>query len=133
MKVQIPLLPVLLLSVIFFPAVTLYTAYAFEHDAEGTYTNFCRLQLNCMSTVYSFLYNLWHCRLGEVADVVCAMDDEDEYGTKFTDEELERMNPRKGLDRALEMEHKRAVRKARKAGRGEISNGAASVEMNRLT
>ena len=133
LKVQIPLLPVLLLLGICFPAVTLYTAHAFEYNAEGTYANFCRLQLNCMSTVYSFLYNLWHCRLGEVADVVCAMDDEDEYGAKFTDEELERMNPRKGLDRALEMEHKRAVRKARKAGRGEGSNnGAPSVEMNRL-
>ena len=132
MKVQIPLLPVLLLLGICFPAVTLYTAHAFEHDAHGQYANFCRLQLNCMSTVYSFLYNLWHCRLGEVADVVCAMDDDDEYGTKFTNEELVRMNPRKGLDRALEIEHKRAVRNARKAGRGESSNGAASVEMNRL-
>lgn len=130
MKVQIPLLPVILLSIIFFPAVTLYTAYAFDHDADGTYANFCRLQLNCMSAIYSFLYNLWHCRLGEVADVVCAMDDEDEYGKKFTDEELERMNPRKGLDRALEIEHKRAVRKERKAGRG--SSGTSDVEMNRL-
>ena len=131
MKVQIPLWPVILLSVIFFPAVTLYTAYAFEHEAEGTYANFCRLQLSCMTTVYSFLYNVWHCRLGEAADVVCAMDDEDEYGAKFTDEELERMNPRKGLDRALEIEHKRAVRKERKAG-GRGSGGTSDVEMNRL-
>jgi hypothetical protein len=130
MKVQIPLLPVVLLSVLFFPAVALYTAYAFERHPEGTYANFCRLQLNCMSTAYTFLYNMWHCRLGEAAEVVCAMDDEDEYGQKFTDEDLERMNPRKGLGRALEIEHKRAVRKARKDGRA--SGDGAAVEMNQL-
>jgi len=62
-------------------------------------------KVNC---IYKVIYNLYHCRLSEIPQVVFASElEEDEY----TDEEIERMRLRPGIERALDVEHRKALRK----------------------
>jgi len=58
--------------------------------------------------VWKVLYNLYHCRLGDIPAVVCADDDEDD---EYTDEDLETMKLRPGIERALDVEHRKALRR----------------------
>ncbi len=87
----------------------LLTAHSLEHHPEGTFANCCRVSLHTVSCVYSIIYNLYHCRLGEIPGIICGGSEltEDEY----TEEELERMNLRPGIERALDTEHRKALRK----------------------
>ena len=88
----------------------LLTAQSLENHPEGTFSNCCRVSLHTVSCVYSIVYNLYHCRLGEIPGIICggsAEISEDEY----TEEELERMNLRPGIERALDVEHRKALRK----------------------
>jgi hypothetical protein len=87
----------------------LLTAHSMENDPEGTFANCCRVSLHTVNCVYSIIYNLYHCRLGEIPAIICGANnlEEDEY----TDEELERMNLRPGIERALDVEHRKALRK----------------------
>ena len=39
---------------------------------------------------YTSVYHLYHCRIGEIPPIICAMEDEDH----LTDNELEQMRPR---------------------------------------
>jgi hypothetical protein len=80
-----------------------------EHDPEGNYANCCRVSLHSVSCVYGVIYNLYHCRLSEIPQVVFASEMED--GEDYTDEELERMRLRPGIERALDVEHRKALRK----------------------
>ncbi len=87
----------------------LLTAHSMENDPEGTFANCCRVSLHTVNCVFSIIYNLYHCRLGEIPAIICGANnlEEDEY----TDEELERMNLRPGIERALDVEHRKALRK----------------------
>jgi len=82
------------------------TAYQLVRNPEGNYANCCRLILNMCTCLGKLIYNLYHCRLSEVPQVVCYMDDEDEED----EEELEKMKLRPGIERALEMEHRKAMK-----------------------
>lgn len=87
----------------------LLTAHSMERHPEGTFANCCRVSLQSVICVYSIIYNLYHCRLGELPGIICGGTEleEDEY----TEEELERMNLRPGIERALDTEHRKALRK----------------------
>jgi len=87
----------------------LLTAHSMEHHPEGTFANCCRVSLHTVNCIYSIIFNLYHCRLGELPGIICggAELEEDEY----TEEELERMTLRPGIERALDTEHRKALRK----------------------
>lgn len=86
------------------------TAHQFEDNPEGQYANFCRLSLTTVGCICKIMYNLYHCRLGDIPSVVCAEDDDEDY----TDEDLERMKLRPGIERALDVEHRKSLRKTTK-------------------
>mmetsp|Transcript_29775 Transcript_29775/g.54677 ORF Transcript_29775/g.54677 Transcript_29775/m.54677 type:complete len:300 (-) Transcript_29775:77-976(-) len=107
-SVSVHILPAVL--ILFF--VTLFgmmvTAYQMEYSPEGTFANCCRVVLHTVNCIYKVIYNLYHCRLSEIPQVVFASElEEDEY----TDEEIERMRLRPGIERALDVEHRKALRK----------------------
>jgi len=108
----------------------LLTAHSLEHHPEGTFANCCRVSLHTVSCVYSIIYNLYHCRLGEIPGIICGGSselDEDEY----TEEELERMNLRPGIERALDIEHRKALRKVGvEMNMIKPKNGSGSVKAN---
>ena len=87
----------------------LLTAHSMEHHPEGTFANCCRVSLHTVNCVYSIIFNLYHCRLGELPGIICGGSEleEDEY----TEEELERMTLRPGIEGALDREHRKALRK----------------------
>lgn len=88
---------------------TLLTAHQFENNSNGDYPNFCRLTLHTFYCIWMIIYNIYKCRLGEIPSVVCASDeyagDEDPY----TEQELQTMVCRPGIENALEREHSRAM------------------------
>lgn len=113
----------------------LLTAHSMEHHPEGTFANCCRVSLHTVNCVYSILFNLYHCRLGELPGIICGGSEleEDEY----TGEELERMTLRPGIEGALDREHRKALRKVgvemnmikpKNGGKGQakgVQNGAS--------
>lgn len=56
-----------------------------------------------------FIPKIVHTLLGDIPQVVCAADEDDLE--EYTDEELERMKLRPGIERALDVEHRKALRK----------------------
>eukprot|EP00585_Thalassiosira_rotula_P006245 CAMPEP_0196148418 /NCGR_PEP_ID=MMETSP0910-20130528/27673_1 /TAXON_ID=49265 /ORGANISM="Thalassiosira rotula, Strain GSO102" /LENGTH=307 /DNA_ID=CAMNT_0041411115 /DNA_START=31 /DNA_END=951 /DNA_ORIENTATION=- len=107
-SVSVNILPavLILLFVTLFGMVV--TAHRMEHSPEGTFANCCRVVLHTVNCIYKVIYNLYHCRLSEIPQVVFASElEEDEY----TDEEIERMRLRPGIERALDVEHRKALRK----------------------
>ena len=84
----------------------LYTAHAFTQHPDGTFVNCCLLSLNSADMFYRIAYNVYNCRLSEVVDIICPGEDDDEY----TDEELERMKLRPGIERVLDKEHLKAMK-----------------------
>jgi len=108
-QTKVSLLPILFLFIVFSLAGMLATAHHMENNPEGTFANCCRVSLGTVACVYGVVYNLYHCRLGDIPQVVCAADEDvmDDY----TDEELERMKLRPGIERALDVEHRKALRK----------------------
>ena len=113
----------------------LLTAHSMEHHPEGTFANCCRVSLHTVNCVYSIIFNLYHCRLGELPGIICGGSEleEDEY----TEEELERMTLRPGIEGALDREHRKALRKVgvemnmikpKNGGKGKakgVQNGAS--------
>lgn len=83
------------------------TAYQIEHTPEGTFANCCRVSHHTIQCIYKLLYNIYHCRLGNIPEILHPHDDD----TDYTDEELERMGPRPGIEQSLEREHHRAMKK----------------------
>lgn len=106
----VPLPWVLFLMFTFVPIGMLLTAHQFESYPEGQCTNFCRLSLTTLECIWKVIYNLYHCRLGDIPSVVCATDEEDEY----TEDDLERMKLRPGIERALDIEHRKSLKKTTK-------------------
>lgn len=108
--IKIDLFWVIILIMVTLGMGTLLTAHQFEHNSEGDYPNFCRLTLNIFYCLWMVLYNMYKCRLGEIPSVVCATDDftdEDPY----TEQELQTMKCRPGIENALEREHSRSMMK----------------------
>ena len=86
----------------------LITAHRMENDPEGNFANCCRVLLHTVNCIYKVIFNLYHCRLGDIPQVVFASEfEEDEY----TEEEIEQMRLRPGIERALDVEHRKALRK----------------------
>ncbi|KAL7539186.1 hypothetical protein ACHAXR_009087, partial [Thalassiosira sp. AJA248-18] len=106
--VKISLLPAVFLLVLLTLMGMLVTAHQMEHAPEGTYANCCRVSLHTINCIYKLIYNLYHCRLSEIPQVVFASELEDD---EYTDEEIERMRLRPGIERALDVEHRKALRK----------------------
>mmetsp|Transcript_35810 Transcript_35810/g.86440 ORF Transcript_35810/g.86440 Transcript_35810/m.86440 type:complete len:441 (-) Transcript_35810:1578-2900(-) len=106
---KLSLLPALILLILSSLGGMLLTAHRMEHDPEGTYANCCRVSLHTVSCIYGVMYNLYHCRLGDIPQVVFASELEQEE--EYTDEEIERMRLRPGIERALDVEHRKALRK----------------------
>lgn len=131
-QTKVSLLPILFLFIVFSLAGMLATAHHMENNPEGTFANCCRVSLGTVACVYGVIYNLYHCRLGDIPQVVCATDEDvmDDY----TDEELERMKLRPGIERALDVEHRKTLRKVGiemnkiKAGRKSNHNGGGVPE-----
>lgn len=108
-EVKISLIPAIFLILFIAVIGMLITAHQMEHHGEGTFANCCRVSLTTVSCVYKVIYNLYHCRLGEIPQVVFASEFEDD--DELTDEELQRMKLRPGIERALDVEHRKALRK----------------------
>lgn len=108
-SLEISLIPAIFVLILVSLIGMLITAHHMEHDPEGNYANCCRVSLHSVSCVYGVIYNLYHCRLSEIPQVVFASEMED--GEDYTDEELERMRLRPGIERALDVEHRKALRK----------------------
>jgi len=118
-----PVWGIILGATVFFIATAggmIYTAYQFERKPEGMYANFCRLSINTVSCTYMVMYNLYHCRLGEVQAILMP----DEEGDEYTDDEIERMKLRPGIAKALEREHNKAFRK---------NEAKSSIELKKIT
>jgi len=107
-SVQLSIIPVILLSILTTFIGMLITAHRMEHDPEGNFANCCRVLLHTVNCIYKVIYNLYHCRLGDIPQVVFASELEEE---EYTDEEIERMRLRPGIERALDVEHRKALRK----------------------
>jgi len=107
-SVQLSIIPVILLSVLITFIGMLITAHRMENDPEGNFANCCRVLLHTVNCIYKVIYNLYHCRLGDIPQVVFASELEEE---EYTDEEIERMRLRPGIERALDVEHRKALRK----------------------
>ncbi len=128
---HIPLAWVILLILATNSFATLMTAYKFEYDPEGNFANFCRLCMNTFDCVWKLIYNLYHCRLNEIPTVVSAAEDDDD---EYTEQELRAMKPRRGIGRALEVEHQKSMRKAKNqgtSGRACTSQQMHSKSMNK--
>lgn len=63
-------------------------------------------------------FNCYNCRMSEVVDTICPGEDEDH---DFTDDELERMTLRPGIERALDKEHGKVMKKM-EVEMGDLSN-----------
>ena len=107
-SVQLSIIPVVLLSVLITFIGMLITAHRMENDPEGNFANCCRVLLHTVNCIYKVIYNLYHCRLGDIPQVVFASELEEE---EYTEEEIERMRLRPGIERALDVEHRKALRK----------------------
>lgn len=110
---MIPLAWVILLVITSVSIGMLLTANEFITNSEGNLANFCRLSVNVLDCAWKIIYNCYHCRLSEIPNVVWAgdyVDDDDAY----TEEELENMKCRPGIERALDVEHERSMKKMRK-------------------
>ena len=105
---KLGLISVVLLSSLFTLTGMLITAHRMEHNPEGNFANCCRVSLHTVTCIYKVIYNLYHCRLGDIPQVVFASELEEE---EYTDEEIERMRLRPGIERALDVEHRKALRK----------------------
>ena len=87
------------------------TANRMERDPDGNFANCCRVALRTVHCTGMVIYNLYHCRLGDIPRVVFASEYDGDDDDDYTDEEIERMRPRAGIERALDVEHRRALRK----------------------
>lgn len=110
--IKVPSTRNIFLAIFLFSSITLCgmltTAHHMEHNPEGTFANCCRVSLHTLHCLWRVIYNLYHCRLGDVNNAVFSTElEEDEY----TDEEIERMRLRPGIERALDVEHRKALRK----------------------
>ncbi|KAL7481228.1 hypothetical protein ACHAW6_006910, partial [Cyclotella cf. meneghiniana] len=108
-SLQISLLPAIVLILFVALVGMLLTAHQMENSPEGTFANCCRVSLATVSCICKVIYNLYHCRLGDIPQVVFASDFEDD--DELTDDELQRMKLRPGIERALDVEHRKALRK----------------------
>ena len=107
-SVQLSIIPVALLLILTTFIGMLITAHRMENDPEGNFANCCRVLLHTVNCIYKVIYNLYHCRLGDIPQVVFASELEEE---EYTEEEIERMRLRPGIERALDIEHRKALRK----------------------
>jgi hypothetical protein len=105
--ITISIIPAISLLLFITISAMIITAYQIEHTPEGTFANCCRLSHHTIHCVYKLLYNIYHCRLGNIPEILHPHDDD----TDYTDEELERMGPRPGIEQSLEREHHRAMKK----------------------
>jgi hypothetical protein len=106
-KITISIIPAILLLLFITISAMIITAYQIEHTPEGTFANCCRISHHTIQCIYKLLYNIYHCRLGNIPEILHPHDDD----TDYTDEELERMGPRPGIEQSLEREHHRAMKK----------------------
>ena len=119
---MIPLAWVILLMITSVSIGMLLTANEFISNSEGNLANFCRLSVNVLDCAWKIIYNCYHCRLSEIPNVVWAgdyVDDDDAY----TEEELENMKCRPGIERALDVEHERSMSKMKKEFRKKTEMG----------
>ena len=76
-------------------------------NPDGKYATCCRSIVEKLEFFWKLCYNLYHCQLGEKHDVVCAIDEDDDN----TEQELQTMKLRPGIEKALTVEHNRAMKK----------------------
>lgn len=104
-NVDVPLVPAIIVASIVMCCGMLCTAFMYQARPESTFTNCCRLSIHCIRSACAIVFNLYHCRLGDIPPIVCAMEDADD----LDDEELARMKPRPGIEKALHIEHQKAL------------------------
>jgi hypothetical protein len=109
---MIPLAWVILLIITSVAIGMLITANEFISNTEGNIANFCRLSVNTLDCIWKIIYNCYKCQLSEIPNVVWSggVDDNEE---SYTEQELQRMKCRPGIERALEVEHQRSMNKLR--------------------
>lgn len=105
--VQIRLSWAIILTATLLTVGMLVTAHQFVSNPKGKYAGWCRSSIETLECIWKICYNLYHCRLGEIHDALCAIDDEDDY----TEQELQTMKLRPGIEKALTVEHNRAIKK----------------------
>ena len=115
-NVDVPLVPAMIVAAVLMYCGMVCTAFMYQARPESTFTNCCRLSVNCIRSAYGIVFNLYHCRLGDIPPIVCAMEDDDDLDNA----ELERMKPRPGIVKALHIEHQKAL------SRVEVANNPAN-------
>jgi len=115
-NVKVPLLPTLIVAGIFIYAGMVCTAFMYQVYPESIFTNCCRLSISTAKSCSSITFNIYHCRLGEIPPIVCAMDDDDD----LSDDELERMKPRPKLENALNVEHEKCMARGNSTDTGGL-------------
>jgi hypothetical protein len=110
---MVPLAWVILLVITCVGIGMVITANEFISNSEGNLANFCRLSVNILECVWKIIYNCYHCRLSDIPNVVWYGEDDNAEDT-YTDEELENMKLRPGIERALDVEHQRSMGRLKK-------------------
>ncbi len=110
---MIPLAWVILLIIASVGIGMLITANEFISNSEGNWANFCRLSVSILDCLWKIIYNCYHCRLSEIPNVVWAGEEDDDIEA-YTEQELQNMKPRPGIERALDVEHKRSMNRLKK-------------------
>ena len=82
----------------------IYTAYSFIHDSDGIFANCCRVTVSfcdCLRIVFTSLYK---CELSNIPHLIFSFEGEDDE-----DDGKSEMKLRPGIERALEVEHRKAM------------------------
>jgi hypothetical protein len=106
--ITISIIPAILFLLFLTLGGMLLTAHRMEHNPEGYFANFCRVVLHSITCFSGLLYNLYHGRWGDIVQRALGDEDDEE---DYTDEEMERMKLRPGIERALDVEHTKALRR----------------------
>ena len=111
--ITISVIPAIFFLLLLTLSMMLFTAHRMEHSPEGYFANCCRVLLNSVSCFSKLLYNLYYGRWGDIVHRMTTLgyDDEDDTMEDYTDEEMERMKLRPGIERALDVEHSKALRR----------------------
>lgn len=110
--ITISVIPAILFLLLLTLGMMLLTAHRMEHYPEGNFANCCRVLLHSVSCFSRLLYNLYYGRWGDIVHRMATLGDEDDDTMEdYTDEEMERMKLRPGIERALDVEHSKALRR----------------------
>ena len=82
----------------------IYTAYAFIHLSEGIYANCCRVTVSFCECLRLVFVNIYNGNFSNIPHLIFSFEGEDDEDDGMSDMKL-----RPGIERALEVEHRKAM------------------------